>query len=306
MLLPITSKINRSGNIEIGDHDVTELKAKYKTPLYIVDIATVKKQCKDYLDYFNFPDFGAEIIYASKAFCTIAMCQLVKQEGLSIDVSTGGELYFVLKSGFAPDKIYFHGNNKSVDEIAFGLDYRVGIFIVDNFTELEILSSLARQKSVMQKIMIRITPGIEVHTHKYIQTGSTESKFGFGINDNIAISAIKKALEIDNLELLGIHAHIGSQIFNIEAYDKLIEKMIGFIRDIKDKLGVEVKHLNIGGGLGIKYMPDDKPAEIKDLAKVVHRALKKYSKEYGIKIEKVYLEPGRSIIGNAGTTLYMK
>ncbi|MBM3710432.1 MAG: diaminopimelate decarboxylase, partial [Actinobacteria bacterium] len=163
---------------------------------------------------------------------------------------------------------------------------------------------LAGQKSIKQKIMIRITPGIEAHTHKYIQTGTLESKFGFAINDNIAINAVKKAVESDAVELTGIHAHIGSQIFNIEAYDKLIEKMIFFIRDVKNSLGVDIKHLNIGGGLGIKYLPDDMPAEIKDLAKVVRKAVNKYSKENGVKIEKVYLEPGRSIIGNAGITLY--
>ncbi|MBM3706941.1 MAG: diaminopimelate decarboxylase [Actinobacteria bacterium] len=304
MLLPITSKINSVGNIEIGGCDVSELKAKYKTPLFIIDIATVKKQCKDYKDFFNFPDFSTEIIYASKAFCSIAMCQLVKREGLSIDVSTGGELFIALKSGFNPESIYFHGNNKSNDEISFGLDHKIGFFVVDNFTELENLCHLAGQRSVRQKIMLRITPGIEAHTHKYIQTGTLESKFGFAINDNIAINAVKKASESDAVELAGIHAHIGSQIFNIEAYDKLIEKMICFIGDVKNSLGVNIKHINIGGGLGIKYIPDDRPAEIKDLAKVVRKAVNKYSKENGVIIEKVYLEPGRSMIGNAGTTLY--
>ena len=304
MLLPITSKISRSRGIEIGGCDLVGLKNKYRTPLFIIDIATVKKQCHEYKMAFNFPEFDTEIIYASKAFCTIAMCQLIKREGLSIDVSTGGELFTVLKSGFAPEKIYFHGNNKSVEEIAFGLDHKIGVFIVDNFTELENLSLLAAQKNINQKIMIRITPGIEAHTHKYIQTGTAESKFGFGISDGIAVNAVKKACKNDSIQLIGIHAHIGSQIFNIKAYDRLIEKMIRFISDVNKSLGVKIKQLNIGGGLGIKYMPDDKPAEIRDLAEVVYKAVNKYSKEYGAEVEKLYLEPGRSIIGNAGTTLY--
>jgi len=250
MLLPFTSAINENGNISIGGCDCERLKTGYKTPLYIVDIATVKKQCRDYISFFNFPDFDSEIIYASKAFCTIAMCQLVRSEGLSIDVSTGGELYTALKSGFGPEKIYFHGNNKSAEEIKFGLDYRVGTFIVDNFEELYAIDEAAGQIDLKQKIMLRITPGIKAHTHKYIQTGAQESKFGFGLDLGIAMEAVKKAIRLDNVELIGLHAHIGSQIFNIEVYDMLIDVMTGFTGQINKETGVMLKHLNIGGGWG--------------------------------------------------------
>jgi len=304
MLLPVTAEINEDGRISIGGCDVAVLKSKYGTPLYIIDVATVKKQCRDYLKFFTFEDFDSEITYASKAFCAIPMCQTVRKEGLSIDVSTGGELFIALKSGFEPEKIFFHGNNKSADEIKFGLDYKVGTFIVDNFNELEILNRLAGERNIRQKICLRITPGIKAHTHKYIQTGAIESKFGFGIYGGIAMDAVKEAVSCENVELIGLHAHIGSQIFNIEVYEKLIDTMLSLISDIKTGLGVKLTHLNIGGGLGIRYVPQDEPSSIEDLSKVVVRALRKYTKQYNVKIDKIYLEPGRSLIGNAGTTLY--
>jgi diaminopimelate decarboxylase len=304
MLLPFTTGINDDGIITIGGCDVASLKAKYGTPLYIIDLDTLQKQCENYLSSFNFAGYETEIIYASKAFCALPMCQYIKQQGLSIDVSTGGELYTVLKSGFKPEKIFFHGNNKSLEEIKFGLEYKVGTFVVDNINEMETINFLAGERAIKQDIMLRITPGIKAHTHKYIQTGAIESKFGFGLYEGIAMGAVNKALNMENLNLTGFHAHIGSQIFNIEVYDKLIGTMLGFIREIKDTTGFEAKTLNIGGGLGIRYVPQDQPSSIEEFAAVVGGALEKYSAAHGVKITKICLEPGRSIIGNAGTTLY--
>jgi len=304
MLLPITSEIDSEGRIAIGGVDLTELKARFETPLYIVDIATVKKQCRDYINFFKFPDLQSEIIYASKAFCTLPMCQLVNSEGFSIDVSTGGELYIVLKSGFSADKIFFHGNNKSESEMQFGLENKVNIYIVDNFTELDKLDELCGRMGTKQKIMLRIAPGIKAHTHKYIQTGGVDSKFGFGIYKGIAVQAVKRTLEKKNLELVGLHAHIGSQIFNIEVYEKLIDVMLGFMGSVNKDFGINLAQLNIGGGLGIKYTVEDKPATIEDLSKIAYQSVKKYGQKYDLKLKKIYLEPGRSIIGNAGVTLY--
>ena len=304
MLLPITSEINNEGKIVIGGVDLAELKARFGTPLYIVDIATVKKQCRDYMNFFKFPDLQCEIIYASKAFCTLPMCQLARSEGLSMDVSTGGELYIALKSGFSADKIFFHGNNKSESEMKFGLENKVNIYIVDNFTELDKLDEFCGRKGIKQKIMLRIAPGIKAHTHKYIQTGGVDSKFGFGIYGGIAVQAVKRTLEKKNLELIGLHAHIGSQIFNIEVYEKLIDVMLGFMSNLNKDFGTSLARLNIGGGLGIKYTVQDDPATIEDLSRTVYQSVKKYSRKYGVKLEKIYLEPGRSIVGNAGVTLY--
>ncbi len=304
MLLPISSEISSEGHLIIGGCDTVELKKKYGTPLYIMDIATIKNQAREYKKYFNFPDIDVDIIYASKAFSCTAVCELIKNEGLGIDVSTGGELFTALNSGFPPEKIFFHGNNKSIAEIEEGLFSKAGYFMVDNLQELEILDRLCGEKKIKQKIMLRITPGVKASTHKYIQTGQVKSKFGFGISGGTAMEAIEKAAGSKNLELTGLHAHIGSQIFNLSSYGKLIEIMLKLIKEARGKLDITIPGLNIGGGAGIKYVPEDKPSSIEDFAATVSGALEKYQKEYGLRLEKLYLEPGRSIIGNAGVTLY--
>ncbi len=304
MLLPITGKINSLNHFEAGGIDVEDLVKKYQTPLYIVDIKTVQKQCREYIENFSDPAFETEIIYASKAFNCIAMCQLVNQEGLSIDVSTGGELYIALKSGYDPQKIYFHGNNKSRSEIEFAIDSKVGCFIVDNFEEIDILDGIANKNNTIQKIMIRITPGIHASTHEFIQTGNEKSKFGFNVSGGIAMEAVKKIINKKNLKLIGIHTHIGSQIFNIEPYKKLVEVQLHFISQIAEETGLELGEINIGGGLGVNYLREDKAPSIFEFAGLVKDAVKKYSSRYKVNIKKLMLEPGRSIVGNAGITIY--
>lgn len=304
MLFPITKQIKKDGNLNIGNLSASWLKEKYGTPLYVMDIATIKKQCRDYLEGFSFGDIASEIIYASKAFSCKAMCQLIEREGLSIDVSTGGELFMALEAGFPPERIYFHGNNKSEEEIRYGLENNVGCFIVDNFDELKVLGKLATDSGKKQDIMLRITPGIKASTHKYIQTGMIKSKFGFGIHKSIALDAVKEAENIASLNLIGLHSHIGSQIFNLSSYGRLVEVMSKFIKEAGSKLGVRISRLNIGGGLGIQYTKEDKPPTISDFSKFISEAVGKSQKKYGIDIEKIYVEPGRSIVGNAGITLY--
>jgi len=304
MILPLTSEINSKKHLVIGEVDVLELKEKYGTPLYIVDITTIKNQCRKYKKNFNFSDINVDIIYAAKAFICTAMCQLMQREGLGLDVSTGGELFIALSSGFPAEKIYFHGNNKSREEIQYGLKSKVGHFMVDNFAELETLAKLCGENNVRQKIMLRVNPGIKADTHEYIQTGKIDSKFGFSIHNNTALEAVKKVKQYNQLELTGIHAHIGSQIFNLSCYERLIEVMIKFIKDVKDKVGILISGINIGGGLGIKYAEEDKPSSIEDFAKLAYDAVVKYQRKFNIRLDKFYIEPGRSIIGNAGVTLY--
>ncbi len=303
MILPITSEIINK-HLVIGGSDVVELKEKYKTPLYIVDVATIKRQCASYRENFNFPDIKVDIIYAAKAFICTAMCQLVEKEGLKLDVSTGGELFIALNSGFPADKIYFHGNNKSEEEILYGLKSKAGYFMVDNFKELETLGKLCAENDIKQKIFLRVNPGIKADTHEYIQTGRVGSKFGFNIRNMDAMKAVELAKQYSQLEITGIHAHIGSQIFNISCYDRLIELLIKFIRDIRDKMGISLEGIDIGGGLGIKYTSADNPPAIKEFSELVHNAVIKYQKKFDIKLVSLCIEPGRSIIGNAGVTLY--
>ncbi|MBN2073307.1 MAG: diaminopimelate decarboxylase [Actinobacteria bacterium] len=304
MLLPVTSKVDAGGHLVIGGCDVISLGKKYGTPLYIIDLATLRRQMEDYRKYFGYPDLETGIIYASKAFTCTAMAQLVSEYGLGMDVSTGGELYIALNAGVPPEKILFHGNNKSYAEIVSGLDSKVGVFVVDNFHELQMLADICRERNIRQDIMIRITPGVKASTHEYIQTGNQESKFGFAINGQDALEAIKITSGSGNLKLKGIHAHIGSQIFNISCYDRLVEVMIKFMARVKEELGISLAHLDIGGGLGVKYVPEDRPPSIGDLAGVIYDAVKKYSVKFSHGIDKLYLEPGRSIVGNAGVTLY--
>ena len=304
MLLPITAVIDDGGMLHVGGCSAKSLKEKYGTPLYIMDVATIKKQCTDYISNFTFDDLQAEIIYASKAFSSLAICQLVASQGLSVDVSTGGELYMALASGFDPAKIYFHGNNKSCQEIEYGLESNVGTFIVDNLEELALLARMAQEKGKRQNIFLRITPGIKASTHEYIQTGKIESKFGFGIHKSIASQAVKQALSYGSLNLAGLHCHIGSQIFNLSSYEKMIDVMLKFMHSVNNSWGAGLGQLNIGGGLGISYTRHDKPPAIADLAQLVHHAVLKYGARHGVKLKKIYLEPGRSIVGNAGITLY--
>ena len=192
MILPITAEINREGHLVIGGNDLVKLKEEYGTPLYIIDIATVKDRCRSYKKNFTFTDLEVDISYAAKAFICTAMCQLIDKEGLGIDVATGGELFIALNSGFPAEKIYFHGNNKSYEEIKYGLESKIGHFMVDNFMELETLGGLCEKNKVRQKIMLRINPGIKAGTHEYIQTGKIDSKFGFGLHNNAAVEDIKK------------------------------------------------------------------------------------------------------------------
>jgi diaminopimelate decarboxylase len=304
MILPITAEINREGHLVIGGNDLVKLKEEYGTPLYIIDIATIKDRCRNYKKNFTFADLEVDISYAAKAFICTAMCQLIDKEGLGIDVATGGELFIALNSGFPAEKIYFHGNNKSYEEIKYGLESKVGHFMVDNFTELQTLGGLCEKNKIKQKIMLRINPGIKAGTHEYIQTGKIDSKFGFGLHNDAAVEAIKKLGQYKYLDLTGIHTHLGSQIFNLSCYSELVEVMMKFIRMIRDKLGISIKRINIGGGLGVQYIPGENPPEIEDLSKLVYEAVKKYEKKFDVRLDKLHLEPGRSIIGKAGVTLY--
>ncbi len=305
MILPLTSKINNKKHLTIGGNDVIELGNKYGTPLYIMDIKAIKKQCRSYRENFSFSDIDVDVVYAGKAFLCTAMCQLIEKEELGLDVSSGGELFIALNSGFPAERIYFHGNNKSAEEIKYGLESGVGYFMVDNFTELEMLCKFCSKSAKRQKIMLRVNPGIKADTHEYIQTGKLNSKFGFGIHSGAALEAVKMVKQYDDcFELTGIHAHIGSQIFNISCYEKLIEAMMKFIKDVRDGHGISITGINIGGGLGIKYTANDRPSGIEDLAGIVRNAVKKYSGKFNVRLDRLYVEPGRSIVGNAGVTLY--
>lgn len=304
MVLPITAQINPEGHLEIGGCDTVELAKKYGTPLFIMDEETLRGQCRAYMEAFGTKGVDFEVIYASKAFTCIAMCQIVKQEGLALDVMSAGELYTAIRAGFPMEKIFLHGNNKTPDELELALDNNVGRVVVDGFSELELLNKIAGDKGRVQPILLRVTPGIKPQTHSYIQTGQIDSKFGFGLQDGLALNAVKRALELRNVDLRGIHAHIGSQIFELGSFAKAIEIIMGFVKQIKDETGLTIDELNTGGGLGIKYKAIDEPSTIEEYANVIVDGVIKEANHLGLPIPRIMVEPGRSIVANAGVTIY--
>lgn len=297
-------KVNSKGHLVIGGCDAVELAERFGTPLYVIDEELLRQNCRAFYNGFKRDYPGNEVIYASKAFMTMAICKIIEEENLGLDVVSGGELYTALKAGFPPEKIYFHGNNKSREELIMALENDIGKIIVDNWHELNMLNELARKMNKVPNIYIRVSPGIEAHTHQYVKTGQIDSKFGFPLFNGDAMRAIEYALTLKNVNLVGLHSHIGSQIFDSYSYKAEIEIMMNFIKLIKEFLGWEVEELDLGGGFGIAYTEEDDPQPIEKIAHEMMQSVKEYSVSLNVKMPKIIVEPGRSIIGNAGTTLY--
>ncbi len=301
-LKPITTKINSNNNLEIGGCDLVELVEKYETPLYVIDETTLRSICKDYKNAFKAYD-KVNMMYASKALCNIAITQILAQEGFGFDAVSGGEIYTVYKAGVDMSKVLFNGNNKSYDELELALTLGVGRISVDNFFELSLLNEIAKSKNITVDILLRITPGIECHTHEYIQTGHLDCKFGFDLTQiDDAVELILN--EYKNLKLRGLHAHIGSQIFETSIYGDEIELLIKELARLDDKYGLKLDEINIGGGLGVKYVESDCPPSTYEIAEIIINKLNSAVRKYQIDYPSVFLEPGRSIISTAGVTLY--
>ena len=301
-LKPITTKINSSGNLGIGGCDLVDLADKYGTPLYVIDETTLRGICQDYKRAFS--SYGkVKLLYASKALCSLATTAIIADEGFGFDVVSGGEIYTVYKAGVNMKNVLFNGNNKSSDELQLALDLGVGRISVDNFFELSLLNELAKSKNISANILLRITPGIECHTHEYIQTGHLDSKFGFDLTQvNEAVELIQS--EYTNLNLYGVHAHIGSQIFETKVFNDEIDILVKELVRINNQFNLKLNEINIGGGLGVKYTEQDAPPSTYEIANVILTSLDKAVKKYGIEPPIIYLEPGRSIISTSGVTLY--
>lgn len=296
--------INASGHLVFGGCDTVELARTYGTPLYVMDEMAIRKACREFKNGLRDVYPRSEVLYASKAFCALAMCRLVDEEGLSLDVSSGGELYTALAAGFPPDRIYFHGNNKSMDEIRLGLESRIKRFMVDSPYELHLLNELAGGYGVKADIILRLTPGVEAHTHDYIRTGQIDSKFGIVIANGQAMEVLKEALSMDNIEVHGFHSHIGSQILEIDPYVASCETMMDFIGEAYKETGFVPEELDLGGGVGVRYVPEDTRPDLKELFSRVAQTVKAKANDYGIPVPKLLFEPGRYIVGEAGITLY--
>ena len=299
-----TQKVNSKNHLEIGGCDTVDLAADYATPLYVIDEQSVRQNCRSYKTAFEKEYGDSAVAYASKAFIVTAMCALVDQEGMWLDVASAGELYTAKCAGFPMERILFHGNYKTPDELDMAVEYGVKYVVVDSFMELELLSSIAEDAGKEQNIILRCNPGVDPHTHRLIRTGQEDSKFGFNIKNGLAMKAVKAAIQSKGLKLCGLHCHAGSQLFDITPFVEAAPVMARFIRQILDETGVEIDVLDLGGGLGVRYLEEHNPPSVETFAKTISEAVIVAVAEAGIKKPMLILEPGRSIVGEAGTTIY--
>ncbi len=297
--------VNEQGHLTIGGADTIELAERFGTPLYVMDEDLIRRNLRRFHDSMNkFYDGMGEVHFASKAFSCMEMCRIVASEGDGLDAVSIGELYTAVKAGFPMEKVGFHGNNKTDEELEYALEVGVGHIIVDNIPELHRLEAIAKAKGKKPIIMFRIKPGIEAHTHEKVLTGQIDSKFGFALETGEAFEAVKEAISCENVEFYGVHCHIGSQIFDIEPFEAAAKTMLGFIGKVKNELGYEIKGLNLGGGFGIKYLTEHDPAPFESFLERVSAVVKAECAKLGIAQPRMYIEPGRSIVGPAGITLY--
>ena len=294
--LPRGSRLNGQGHLEVGGCDVVELAREFGTPAYIYAEDDIRSRVQEYLDAFKARTTDFEVVYASKAAPIGAIFGLVTDLGLSVDVASAGELHAAMRAGADPARIYLHGNNKTGADLALAIESGVGCIVCDSFDEVERLDGMLDRP---QRVMIRVTPGIKANTHSFIQTGQLDSKFGFGLEDGLAARGIEAIRESSNLNLAGLHAHIGSQIFELEPYVKTIEAL-GRLADDAGLAEDELSLLNVGGGLGIAYEPGDEPPSIESYVDLKVNGVQRVFDP----APRILVEPGRSLVGNAGITLY--
>lgn len=297
--------VNEKGHLTIGGMDAVDLAEKYGTPLYVMDEEMIRKSCRSFRESMDRYYSGAGLVcYASKTFCCKEICRICNDEGMGLDVVSAGELYTAMSVNYPAEKICFHGNNKTDEELAMALEKGVGRIVVDNIYELERLGKMAASMGKTASIMFRIKPGIDAHTHNFIMTGQIDSKFGFALETGEAFEAVKKAISTEGIRLSGLHCHIGSQIFDIDPFVKAAEVMISFIGKIKRELSYEIDELNLGGGFGIKYTDDDNPVPYDRYMEKVSEKVRECCGKEGVKLPFILIEPGRSIAAPAGITLY--
>ncbi|MBE7048513.1 MAG: diaminopimelate decarboxylase [Ruminococcaceae bacterium] len=297
--------INEQNHLTIGGVDTTTLAAEYGTPLYVLDEDAIRQNCRLYTHSMEqFYSGNGMILYASKALCTTALCKIIASEGMGLDVVSGGELYTAYKAGFPMEHVYFHGNNKTREELVMALSLGVGRIVVDNRHELLQLENLCAEQGKKASVLFRIKPGIDAHTHDFIMTGQIDSKFGVALENGEALELIREAQTLPHISVIGIHCHIGSQIFDLAPFKKAAEVMMGFIYELKNKLNLSIEELNLGGGFGICYTEADDPIAYDKYMETVSYIVKSEAKKYGVSLPRILMEPGRSIVGSSGITLY--
>jgi diaminopimelate decarboxylase len=297
---PLTADRDADGAMTIGGVSVVDLARDHGTPLWVVDEADLRERCRRYVE--GFP--GVDVTYASKAWCTVGLLQLVDDEGLLIDVASGGELHTALVAGVDPAKLVFHGNNKSVAELDRSLEVGVGRIVVDSFEELARLEELAAARGVVADVWLRITPGIDAHTHDYVRTGHDDAKFGFTMSLGLADEALLAARDLDHVQVCGIHAHIGSQIFGTDPFIANAEVTLDLLARWRDEHGITLTELNLGGGMGIRYTHEDHPVEVARYGRAVLETVEERCAALDLPRPRLIVEPGRAIVGPSTVTLY--
>jgi diaminopimelate decarboxylase len=303
-ILPDTAGVNEKGHLNIGGCDAAKLAAEFGTPLYIFDEATLRGTCAAFRKEFGHRYADTLVIYAAKAFINRALARIFKEEGLGLDVVSGGELSIARSADFPMDKVFFHGNNKLREEIELAIGWGIGRIVVDNLHELSLVNDVAKKARITQDILLRLTPGIDAHTHEYVTTGVIDSKFGLPIATGQAEEAVVKALSASNLKLTGLHVHLGSLIFSIEPYQKAIEIVFRFAAEMKEKHGFTLREFSPGGGFAIQYTQDAPAPDIAYFAQAIYTAIKSRSKSFGLKPPRLIVEPGRAVVGRAGVAIY--
>ena len=297
-------QLNAAGHLTIGGCDAVDLAHRFGTPLVVYDVQQIRNQIRAFMRVFEENSVDYAVSYASKAFSAIAMYQVVAAEGAHVDVVSGGELYTAIKAGFPMANVSFHGNNKSREELEMAIDHHVGTIMIDNFHEIELLADVLEEHDTHVDVMLRITPGISAHTNKYIQTGQVDSKFGFDLQSGQADEALAKVLENPQMQMKGLHAHIGSQIFELAGFEGVAKKLVEVAAHWQEKFNYQAAVINVGGGFGIRYVKDDTPLAPEEFVAAIIKAIKTEIKETNLAMPEIWIEPGRSIAGPAGYNLY--
>ena len=301
-LFPLTAEVNEWGHLIIGGCNTVDLAAEFGTPLYLFDEFSLRSKCAEFKSEFGQRYAGTVVIYACKAFINQALAIIIREEGLGLDVVTAGELGIAESVAFPPEKIYFHGNNKSDEEINLALEWGIGRIVVDNFQELKMLNEMAQERGSAAEILLRLSPGIDPHTHQYLTTGNIDSKFGFPLTSGE--EALTAAMSLPNLDLVGLHFHLGSLLFEFEPYQQAIEHILSFAAEMEQKHGFELRELGVGGGVAIQYTVDSPAPPVSSYAEAITSSLIEGCQKLGIPLPKLVIEPGRSIVGQAGVALY--
>lgn len=297
-------QINEQGHLTIGGVDTVELAQKYGTPLVVYDIDQIRRQIRAFKKVFEEENMAYAVSYASKAFTAIAMYQVIAEEGAYTDVVSAGELFTAIKANFPMERVSFHGNNKSLTELEMAVKNHVGKIIIDNFHEIQLLAQVLKKYDATISVMLRIAPGISAHTHEYDQTGQIDSKFGFDLESGQAEKALKQVLANPRMKMLGIHAHIGSQIFALNGFEMAAQKLMVVAQDWREKYGYLAQVINVGGGFGIKYTQEDHPLRPEEFVKTIVKVIKTEAEKMNYPLPEIDIEPGRSIVGPAGYNLY--